>query len=109
MAKRKKNFGDIAGALTIVAGVAKVVADFVEKVKPDDLGCDWRCDNCGAELNGQRGFRAGSTWTCKECGYLNDVSSDNVVSSYRADDGFGHEIDVLDALAPGDWEDPEDY
>lgn len=107
MAKNKKNLNKVAGALTVAAGVAKIVSDFVSKVS--DLGCDWYCDNCDVHLNTQPGFRAGGTWTCSECGYLNDVSTDNIIGPYKADDGSGHEIDVLDAKVAGDWEDPEDY
>ena len=109
MAKRKKNLANMASALTVAAGVAKIVADFVGRIRDNDLGCDWYCDNCGAELNTQLGFRAGSTWTCKECGYLNDVSTDNIIEPRKVVDDSGRELDVLDLPAPGDWEDPEDY
>ena len=46
-----------------------------------DRGCDWYCDNCDAHLNNQSGFTAlGGLWTCKECGYINDVSNNNILS-----------------------------
>lgn len=45
-----------------------------------DGGCDWVCDGCGACMNGQPGFNVYSgTWTCTECGALNDVSANNVL------------------------------
>ena len=45
----------------------------------DDLGCDWYCDGCGLLMNHQLGFSAlTGIWTCTECGYLNDVSANNI-------------------------------
>ena len=42
----------------------------------------WYCDGCGCEMNSQEGFTTvTATWTCTECGYLNDVSNENVYSS----------------------------
>ena len=58
-----------------------------------DRGCDWYCDNCGTYLNDQDGFTAISgTWRCEECGYLNDVSDDNII-----DDSSDERISVYDA------------
>lgn len=54
-----------------------------------DNACDWICDYCGAYMNDQPGFDvAGGTWTCTECGAVNDVSSNNV-------------LDLLGMLAKG--------
>lgn len=45
-----------------------------------DDDCDWICDKCGAYMNNQPGFNVLSgTWTCADCGALNDVSSNNVL------------------------------
>lgn len=45
----------------------------------DDLGCDWYCDGCDALMNSQPGFTTSSEiWTCTECGYVNDVTEDNI-------------------------------
>ena len=46
-----------------------------------DKDCEWYCDNCDAHLNNQSGFSAHTgSWTCAECGYVNDVSDDNILS-----------------------------
>ena len=38
----------------------------------------WQCDDCEACLNDQPGFTTiAGTWTCTECGCLNDVSENN--------------------------------
>lgn len=40
---------------------------------------DWYCDNCGAYLNNQKNFNDHKyTWKCKECGYKNSISWDNI-------------------------------
>lgn len=40
---------------------------------------DWICDNCGRLMNNQEGFNASNgEWTCTDCGYKNDVSSNNI-------------------------------
>lgn len=52
-----------------------------------DLGCDWFCDGCGACLNDQPGFSAGNSWTCTECGEINDVTENNILD-LDADDGY---------------------
>lgn len=45
-----------------------------------DMDCDWYCDGCHAFMNEQDGFTtANGTWTCTSCGYLNDVSKDNII------------------------------
>lgn len=39
----------------------------------------WYCDNCDAHLNKQSGFNAKEEfWVCDECGFVNDVTEDNV-------------------------------
>lgn len=39
----------------------------------------WFCDGCSSYLNSQRGFdRKGTTWTCSECGFHNDITHANV-------------------------------
>lgn len=108
LAKGEKIFGVLAGVAALISGIVGI-ASAVTGHRVLDLGCDWYCDNCGAKLNDQAGFIAGSSWTCSQCGYFNDVSTDNIVSSYSSDDGSGHLIDVVDVPAPGDYEDPEDY
>ena len=46
-----------------------------------DRDCEWYCDNCDAHLNNQIGFSAHSgSWRCAECGYVNDVSENNILS-----------------------------
>ena len=40
---------------------------------------DWSCDGCATLMNGQPGFTASNgVWTCTECGYVNDVTSNNI-------------------------------
>ena len=47
--------------------------------KPRFPGIDWYCDNCGAHLNNQKYFNDHKyTWKCKECGYKNSISWDNI-------------------------------
>lgn len=47
--------------------------------EPRFPGIDWYCDHCGALLNTQKGFDDHKyTWKCKECGYKNSISSDNI-------------------------------
>ena len=54
-----------------------------------DNDCDWICDYCGAYMNDRPGFDVTEgTWTCTECGAVNDVSSNNV-------------LDLLGMLAKG--------
>ena len=46
-----------------------------------DRDCEWYCDNCDAHLNNQSGFSAHTgSWTCAECGYVNDVSAANILT-----------------------------
>lgn len=46
----------------------------------------WYCDGCDAELNRQSGFSTKSgTWVCTECGYENDVTSDNILDNDEAE------------------------
>jgi len=41
---------------------------------------DWYCDGCDANLNRQNGFTTSmGSWTCVECGYVNDVTEDNII------------------------------
>lgn len=43
-------------------------------------GVLWFCDGCDAYLNIQHGFNTkGKTWICSKCGYLNDVSRNNII------------------------------
>ena len=45
----------------------------------------WYCDGCNSILNDQSGFNTETgTWECKECGYINDVTNDNVFESEDA-------------------------
>ena len=61
----------------------------------DPANFDWWCDDCGASLNEQDGFNpyCGS-WTCTECGCVNDIDEDEVVWS---DDDDEERISVSDA------------
>ena len=46
-----------------------------------DRNCEWYCDNCDAHLNNQSGFTAAfGSWKCSECGYVNDVTEDNILT-----------------------------
>ncbi|PKU88363.1 hypothetical protein CQR48_1622 [Bifidobacterium thermophilum] len=59
---------------------------YEEERNVNDVGCDWYCDNCDIELNSQSGFTVeNGSWRCEICGYVNDVSADNIVSSEEAD------------------------
>jgi hypothetical protein len=45
----------------------------------DDLGCDWHCDNCETLMSSQPGLSVASgVWTCTECGFVNNVTTDNI-------------------------------
>ena len=47
------------------------------KLKPNSIY--WYCDSCETLMNDQRGFKTiTGIWKCKECGYLNDVTENNV-------------------------------
>ena len=49
------------------------------KRSPRFPGITWYCDNCGAVLNNQPWFNDHKyTWKCKECGYKNSISWDNI-------------------------------
>ncbi len=40
----------------------------------------WFCDECETYLNIQSGFNTNTgEWKCKKCGYLNDVTDENVI------------------------------
>ena len=40
----------------------------------------WFCDKCDAYMNIQSGFSTYSgSWKCKNCGYDNDVTEDNII------------------------------
>ena len=44
---------------------------------------NWYCDNCGAHMNNQVGFTTkNGRYTCKICGYNNDVSPNNIEPDY---------------------------
>ena len=96
-----KAFTILTGVLGGVLGLLKVVSSLKGG---GDLGCDWYCDNCGARMNDQLGFHAGGTWECTSCGYENDVSEDNILSTHLTDDG----LEVTD-FPSYELEDPEDY
>lgn len=72
----------------------------------DDKGCDWYCDECDAHMNSQPGFTTSSgEWTCTKCGYVNDVTEDNILDEYENpyddndddDDDDGEGLSVSDA------------
>lgn len=54
----------------------------------------WYCDRCNSVMNYQNGFSTiTGTWVCTDCGFENDVSSDNVFSSeqdYQDQMGIPH-------------------
>lgn len=94
----------LTGGLKLVSGILNLVSGILNSAR-DDFGCDWYCDNCNDYMNSQLGFRAGSTWTCRKCGYENDVSENSTIySTYFTDDG----LEVLDIPAM-DIEDLDDY
>lgn len=43
-----------------------------------DTVIDWYCDNCDSYLFTQRGKSYRSTYRCPKCGYINDVSKNNI-------------------------------
>ena len=44
-----------------------------------NVGISWYCDNCGTYMNDQKGFNTHSgSWTCEKCGFINDVTKDNL-------------------------------
>lgn len=48
----------------------------------DDYNVTWYCDGCHSILNEQDGFNTDDgTWTCTECGFTNDVTSNNIYES----------------------------
>lgn len=50
--------------------------------EPRFPGIEWYCDNCNALLSTQKGFDDHKyTWKCRECGYKNSISWDNVGAS----------------------------
>ena len=59
------------------------IFDRIRKTKfPWNDDITWYCDGCNAVLNEQRGFSTeNGTWECTECGFENDVTSDNVYDS----------------------------
>ena len=49
------------------------------KIEPRFPDVDWYCDKCGAYLNSQDNFNDHKyIWKCKECGYKNSISWDNI-------------------------------
>lgn len=49
--------------------------------EPRFPGIDWYCDHCGALLSSQRNFDDHKyTWKCRECGFKNSISWDNIGS-----------------------------
>ena len=45
---------------------------------------DWWCDRCGKRLNSQPGFDDHKyVWKCKECGFKNSISADNIFESHE--------------------------
>lgn len=50
---------------------------FDDKIKNKNVL--WICDNCGDYMNNQEGFTDwDGIWKCKKCGYLNDVTENNI-------------------------------
>jgi len=51
---------------------------------------EWYCDRCDAHLNNQNGFTGiYGSWTCKKCGYVNNINSENVLND------LGHAIEYI--------------
>ena len=47
---------------------------------------DWYCDNCDVHLNKQNGITEESgIWECKKCGYINDLTAENILSEEEMD------------------------
>ncbi len=107
MAKGTKILTALAGVLGGVLGIMRIVTT-LSGGESFDLDCDWYCDNCGERLNSQPGFRAGGSWECSSCGYENDVSENNILSTRLVDDGLGGVIEMTE-FPSYDSEDPEDY
>lgn len=64
----------------------------------NDKGCDWYCDECGAYMNSQPGFTTeDDEWECTECGYVNDVSEDNIRYDNDEENDDSERISVDDA------------
>ena len=64
----------------------------------NDKGCDWYCDECGAYMNSQPGFTTeDDEWECTECGYVNDVSEDNIRYDDDEENDDSERISVDDA------------
>lgn len=43
---------------------------------------DWYCNECDASLDEQDGFSDYcDTWTCTECGCVNEISADEIYNS----------------------------
>lgn len=54
----------------------------------------WKCDSCGDELNRQEGFDDHlPVWQCRKCGYLNEISADQI---YDSDEDYGNGIHTTD-------------
>lgn len=52
--------------------------DYDDYEDDEDTVIDWFCDNCDAYLFTQRGNSYRSTYKCPECGYINDVTENNI-------------------------------
>ena len=53
---------------------------------------DWYCDNCDSYLNNQPGFTTETgQWECIECGSINDVTSNNILSEEEAENVYHQE------------------
>lgn len=60
-----------------------------------DLDVVWYCDGCDAELNRQEGFTTETgTWICAKCGYLNDVTDNNILSEEELENHSSTECPV---------------
>jgi len=68
---------------------------------------EWICDGCGRNLNSQRGFSTKSgRWVCKKCGYVNNVTDDNIILADEASQKrrrrrtvFGHALSLIEGLS----------
>lgn len=66
----------------------------------DDLdhrfpGIEWYCDRCNAHLNEQQGFTDDqSVWKCRECGYVNKLSEDEI---YNNEEDWQNQISQTDS------------
>ena len=85
--------------MSLLSAIISAIFDAVSVAGTvDDKDCDWYCDKCGAYMNNQPGFTTKhDEWKCAKCGYLNDVSDDNIIYDDDDDDDDSERLSVDDA------------